>query len=337
MKPLAIFSDLHLHNHAAFAEHVDGLNSRLLNGRDAFMQVAQTLHAAGGTTVLFLGDWHDSRRKIPVEVLDIGATALEEARDRYGTEVIAVVGNHDLSLDERSCSLHGLPFTDIIDKPQVVTIEGRKVNVVPWTDSPDVVKAASKKRCDFMVGHFGIAGSRVGPSDFEIPGKIGLGDLPSDVPVFLGHYHKPQQIPDTKIRYVGSPLQLTWGEANEAKRFLILQGSKIKSVKTKGLPRFMRVTPDGLGRCRPNDFVEIVVQKKAQAERTRNATRKSLPKAHVVIESDRARTDVPRMVLKGNRVAEHIETWIAENTAPEGVSVDECRAVAMRLMEASEQ
>jgi len=46
--------------------------------------------------------------------------------------------------------------------------------------------------------------------------------FPQDVPVFTGHYHKPHVVKGTRIEYVGSPYQVSAGECNQKKHFLVL-------------------------------------------------------------------------------------------------------------------
>ena len=56
-------------------------------------------------------------------------------------------------------------------------------------------------------------------SDISMSNLIGKYEL-----VLLGHYHKPQEIirDDISLYYVGSLIQLDWGEKGEEKRFLIV-------------------------------------------------------------------------------------------------------------------
>lgn len=46
--------------------------------------------------------------------------------------------------------------------------------------------------------------------------------FPQHVPVYTGHYHKPHVVKGTRIEYVGSPYQVSAGECEQAKRFLVL-------------------------------------------------------------------------------------------------------------------
>jgi DNA repair exonuclease SbcCD nuclease subunit len=57
--------------------------------------------------------------------------------------------------------------------------------------------------------------------------------------IILGHYHKPQEIlSEDKTReliYVGSPIQLNWGEKNEDKRFMVIntESLEIEYIETE--------------------------------------------------------------------------------------------------------
>ncbi len=61
--------------------------------------------------------------------------------------------------------------------------------------------------------------------------------------VLLGHYHKPQEIigADTKLFYVGSPIQLDWGEKGDEKRFLVVDTDTldVQSIPTTGYKKYI--------------------------------------------------------------------------------------------------
>ena len=46
--------------------------------------------------------------------------------------------------------------------------------------------------------------------------------FPEAVPTYSGHYHRPHTVPGTAIHYVGSPYQVSWGEAGQHKELLVL-------------------------------------------------------------------------------------------------------------------
>jgi hypothetical protein len=46
--------------------------------------------------------------------------------------------------------------------------------------------------------------------------------FPTHLPVYTGHYHKPHVVEGTQIEYIGSPYQVSAGESEQTKHFLVL-------------------------------------------------------------------------------------------------------------------
>jgi DNA repair exonuclease SbcCD nuclease subunit len=325
-RPVAIFADLHLHEHTAFAVDRDRFNSRLLDSRDIVRDIATACVAAGVRDVLFAGDWFHARRRVGVACLDVSESVLNECRRKHGLNIHAIPGNHDLSLDGRACSVVGQPFASVTTEHGAVQdVSGWRVCFVPWTDDSEVVKRALSVEADLYVGHFGVAGTKVGPSDYEMPGHVGLNSIihraTEGAPLVLGHYHKPQNILDSQTLYVGSPLQQGWGETGEAKRFVIVTpNGGVKSVPLPNGPRFLRLRPDELDTARPIDFVEVVVDTVRQVRRARNLiadVRRDSQTSIVLREVPKA--DAPVLDIAGLKIRTQLRRYVDHTGVPEGV------------------
>ena len=96
-------------------------------------------------------------------------------------------------------------------------------------------------------------------ADIGIPQLVGKYDC-----VLLGHYHKPQEIirEDIQLYYVGSPIQIDWGEKNEEKRFLVVDSDNggITSVQTEGYTKYCEFT------ITPENSEELVKEAKKLKE-----------------------------------------------------------------------
>jgi hypothetical protein len=57
---------------------------------------------------------------------------------------------------------------------------------------------------------------------FQAKDGIRQEDLRADVPIYTGHYHKPHTVEGTRVQYVGSPYQVSRGEAGQQKQLLVL-------------------------------------------------------------------------------------------------------------------
>lgn len=332
--PIGLTADLHCHEHAAFAQDEDGFNSRLMDAKRAVLYMAGKVEKEGGRTLIIAGDSLHSRKNVSVAVLHVLSEAISEAKERHGVRVCTFYGNHDMSLDGRALSILGLPFAEVWEEPGVYDVDGWRVGVIPWTEAAQTVESVLSRKADFYVGHFGVKGAKVGPSDFEIPGSINASDLVSansKAPIFLGHYHKPQAIPGTHALYVGSPMQLSWGEAGEEKRFIIMREDGYRSIPLTQFPRFMRVGPDEIHACREIDFVEVVVKKAEEAKRARNIVKDKHPTAHVIV--DAKPKDAPvRVDLVGLSLMEQIDKWVESTELPENVTPKLAKQVARELL-----
>lgn len=327
-RPVTLTVDVHLDEHAAFATDVDGVNSRLVISAKAVKHIIDRAVASGSSTLLVPGDWFHDRKRISVPTLDVSAEILDYAK-RSGVDVFLVPGNHDLSREGNTNSVKGQRFADVLAEPGVYKINGWKVGCVPWTDDPDVIRGVVKQKADFYVGHFGVSGTLVGPSDFEIPGHIESSVL-RNRPMFLGHYHKPQEIPSTHAMYIGSPVQQGWGESGERKRFISFDGSRVTSVPLDEFPRFVRVTPENLKKCRKQDYVEVVATPD-QVERTRNLTHDMGLNAHI-IPADVPQATPADLPLEMSTLQEQLDSYADNVERPEGVSKEEAIVVAYELL-----
>jgi len=143
---------------------------------------------------------------------------------------IIIDGNHDMS----SRSGYGVSALKCLDsEPNVHMLHYPKLidNVwfVPW--GPDMVNEIKSGKGDYLCAHIGVDEAQLS-SGISIVSEIKMSDLTKYKHCFLAHYHKPQSIGN--ITYIGSPIQLDWGEKHEEKRFLIVDSDKdtIESVPT---------------------------------------------------------------------------------------------------------
>ena len=117
-----------------------------------------------------------------------------------------------------------------------MSTDNDRVLFVPY--GPSMTENILKRKSKILVSHFGL-NEGVLNSGISIVSDISINDLVGKYElVLLGHYHKPQEIirDDIKLYYVGSPIQLDWGEKNDEKRFLVVDTEtlEVKSVPTKG-------------------------------------------------------------------------------------------------------
>jgi len=139
-------------------------------------------------------------------------------------------GNHDLS--GKGADVVSALYT-LKEFPRVKWIENG--NPVSFADilfvpySHDVADIVKRNKSKVLVSHFGLNEAELS-SGLSIISDLSVADLKERYDlVLLGHYHKPQEIisKNFKLYYVGSPIQLDWGEKGEEKRFLVVDANTL--------------------------------------------------------------------------------------------------------------
>lgn len=170
--------------------------------------------------------------------------------DAYNNKIEfwVIDGNHDLSGKGEDAisalrSLQKVPNVNWISmNPQQI----ENILFVPY--STNVVQQVKDGKSDILISHFGLSEGMLN-SGISIISNISMTDLRSRYKlVLLGHYHKPQQIIEDSISmyYVGSPIQLDWGEKGDLKRFLIVDSEtlEVEEVETVGYKKFIEIKLD---------------------------------------------------------------------------------------------
>jgi DNA repair exonuclease SbcCD nuclease subunit len=244
-----VFSDIHIHPHKRSAERLDHCIETL-------DWVFRTAAEKNIKNIVFLGDLFHDRQKIDVLTYQKTFEVFERHLCNKDTNVYLLLGNHDLwhyqKMDVSSVNpLRTLPGIKIINSPsvQVISEGGEEFHFafLPYTHSPiDDLKSIEKTwkktvpndRPKVLGGHISVDGAflntrcrTVAEVMVEHDGdmvKVGPGIFSDWDRVFLGHYHAEQRLND-KVEYVGSPLQLSFGEAFQKKHIVILDSTTLKT------------------------------------------------------------------------------------------------------------
>jgi len=155
-------------------------------------------------------------------------------------------GNHDLSGKGHQVVSALKPLRNVPSLTWVPFNETLRIGnmlMVPY--GPDMVDTIKNNSADVLVSHFGL-NEGVLNSGISIVADISLRDLTGKYKlVLLGHYHKPQEIirEDISLYYVGSPIQLDWGEKNDDKRFLVVDTDtmEVESIPTTGYKKHIEL------------------------------------------------------------------------------------------------
>ncbi len=242
----AFIADIHLSGYSQ-DKIVNQLPERLNSIKRVLYQIATYCLDNGIDTIVIGGDILHGKSIIHALAQSI---MLEYFRDYVGKlKFIIIDGNHDLSGKGKD-SISALKSID--NEPNVIrykepTMVG-DIFFVPW--SYNMMDAIQNNSAKFLISHFGL-NEGILNSGTSIMADIGIAQLAGKYKhVLLGHYHKPQSIirEDIQLYYVGSPIQIDWGEKNEEKRFLLIDTDtgQIDSIPTEGYTKYMEfiITPD---------------------------------------------------------------------------------------------
>lgn len=226
-----LFTDLHAHPHKKSEQ-------RLNDCLETLKWVFETAKAKSIKTILFGGDFFHDRNKIDLLTCHQTFSLMKNYLDG-SLHLYLVLGNHDLWYYEKTSvsavtMFSSLPNVTIIDRPQSMLIDGVKWHLIPFTHDPTDALNELDSDIDektFLLGHLAIDGARLNSagsiSEVEIEHdgdmiKINKSLFSRYKSGFLGHYHGYQTLANN-LEYIGSPLQLSFGEANEVKHILHLK------------------------------------------------------------------------------------------------------------------
>lgn len=267
-----IFSDSHVHPHKRKRE-------RMEDCLKVIDWVFQTARKRNIKNILFGGDLLHDRQKIEVYTYQRLFETLR--RNLLGDiKLWLLLGNHDLWFNENTSISSVVPFSSlpgvtIIDKPTRIhqVFGGGTWDFIPFTHNPvaalEELDAKYGPGAEYCLGHIAIDGAvlhgehtadvqiehdgdmvRVSPSLFERYKRA-----------FFGHYHAAQQIGDN-MEYVGSPMELSFGEANQKKHILAFDCAKNKRtyIENTFSPKHLILRQSDLGKHDlEGNFVQIVV------------------------------------------------------------------------------
>jgi DNA repair exonuclease SbcCD nuclease subunit len=186
------------------------------------------LEQRGIDTVVHLGDLFDRRKYINFHILHrTRIDFLQKLVDRgYDTHII--IGNHDTyfrdSNDVNSVTelIHmRYPNFHVYEQPQYVKFDNLNVLILPWLNPNNMgpgLEMIKESKSKVAFGHLEIAGFHMDQN--QICDKGMDRDVFKNFKMVLsGHFHHPNT--DGKIRYLGSPYQMTFADLNDPRGFYI--------------------------------------------------------------------------------------------------------------------
>ena len=231
-------ADIHLSGYSN-DKIVNQLPERLDSIKKAIHAMAEHCIEDGIKTIVIGGDILHGKSMIHAMAQYIMLDYFRSYRNEL--DFIVIDGNHDLS-GKGTDVVSALESID--NEPNVNHIRSvekiENILFVPYSHT--MIDDILSDKADYLVSHFGL-NEGILNNGMSIIDDMGISKLRNKYKtVLLGHYHKPQEILEEDIRlyYVGSPIQMDWGEKNEEKRFLIVDTTtdEISSVPTVGYKKY---------------------------------------------------------------------------------------------------
>jgi DNA repair exonuclease SbcCD nuclease subunit len=358
MAKALIWSDLHIHNHK---DRVD----RLQNCIDVLNWVFEVAAKNNCEYIFFLGDLFHERAKIDVKnYLKCFEVFMNHMiRDAADRDMYLLVGNHDMYHKERwdinsIKPLTAIPRVHIVETPQQITLGGRKIDWMPHTENPikelTELKQINGGAGDILLGHMSVHGAMLNTC-YGTKADVIVEHDNDMVPVepavfddwkmtFLGHYHVAQNLTD-KAEYVGSPLQLTFGEAFQDKHIIILDLDTLEKtyIKNDFSPKHLIVTPKDLQDENYNlngNFVRVTIDSMSSKEiidLKRNIAQNydilslDTKQKEKQLTEDRAVIENAQAILLN--IGDMLEKYIKEHGVPEGLDSSKLIAAGKQCLE----
>ena len=227
-----------------------GLPERLASIKNSLYFMADYCKQHAITKFVFGGDLMHNKSVVYSVAQKIIKQFLFDYRNHM--QFYFITGNHDLSGKGKD-AISSLEFLDLSGDPNWIYLNScynpaftDNMYFVPY--SYDMVDKIKKNQydADILISHFGLS-EGVLNSGISIISKLNANDLikAGYKLVLLGHYHKPQELINNQISiyYVGSPIQLDWGEKGDEKRFLIFDDETldVESVPIEGYKKHIEL------------------------------------------------------------------------------------------------
>jgi exonuclease SbcD len=248
-----------------------------------FDWIIETLEKEKIKHLIILGDFINSRIKIDSLALNKAIDILNKFYEK-GIVVFLLLGNHERYTKTSDFTITSIkPFEKhsyIIDDLKLIKGNNFNFICVPNIenndDFVDIIKKIKieKGKFNILLAHQSIQGA-VSNDLFNIHDRTGLSPELFDGfdRVFLGHFHKRQEIPKN-ILYVGSPVQLSFGEEFSEKGLTIWnsEDNTTKFICNPNYEIYKTVdnttdqVADRFVRYITNDFIDNVEAKKIKEE-----------------------------------------------------------------------
>ena len=277
---ILFFSDVHIHAHKKSFD-------RLKDCLKALDWAFETAKAHKIKDIVFAGDLFQDRQKIDVATYSLTFDTFIKHCDG-SLNLWLLLGNHDMWYHDKWDISSVLPFSalpnvTVVNKACTLEVNGKEIDFLPYVRDPieylKQFEATTKKRkgIKILVGHLAVHGAELNAlyhslADVQLEHdgdmvKVGPDLFTAWDQVFLGHYHGAQEIEN--IEYIGSPLELTFGEAFQKKHIIIydLKNGNKEYIINDFSPKHLIVSEDNIHKHDvENNFVRLSVENRKSVD-----------------------------------------------------------------------
>lgn len=271
MGKVLIFSDIHIFPHKR-------KNERLEDCLKVLKWVFEIAKKENIQNIIFGGDFFHDRQKIEVYTYQKTFEILRDELDGTKINLFLLLGNHDLWFNDNTSissvtPLSALNGIRIIKDPERITIENSTWDFIPFTHNPiQSIEKLEKKdgKQEYAIGHLAVDGAILHGNQYSDVTVEHDGDIITISPnifkkykrTFLGHYHAEQKV-NKNVEYIGSPLQLSFGEAFQKKHIILFdcESNSAKYIENNFSPKHLIIDSKECSDFDLNgNFVQIKVE-----------------------------------------------------------------------------
>lgn len=238
-----ITADLHISNHKSD-------NRRIEDGLQCLEWMYQTGVQQGCRYLFFAGDFMHHRFSLHAMAYAKACRLVSDYADK-GIKTIFVLGNHDMFYEDDWLVNSLAPLrkcATVIETPTTLVFDGIPVDFLPYTPTPSKYLPEFKKPSKTLISHLAILSAKLHAKydilsvedDSKEKEVIAVEAFDKWEKVWLGHYHYGQKLGRGNVEYIGSPMQLTFGEAGQKKSVVIFNLETLESeyIENTISPRF---------------------------------------------------------------------------------------------------
>lgn len=327
MSKILIFSDIHIDAHKKSKE-------RLQHCLDALEWVFKVATEKKVKDIVFAGDLFQNRQQIDVMTYNLTFDILYKyCKSQFN--LFLLIGNHDLWFHDKWDISSVKPFSAIenvtvIDSPGAFTVGGKPIHFLPYTHTPvEYIKSllATATYPKILVAHLAVDGAILNTlhkthadviieHDGEMV-KVDASMFAGWDQVWLGHYHGYQKIAPN-VEYVGSTLQLSFGEAFQHKYVILydLETGDKEYIKNTISPQHFIIPQEDIDKYDiENNFIRIEMKERKSSEvlelknKVSNQKPGSLEIIQIKQEEEALVKDAKAILVDKDKM---LETWVEQ-------------------------